>query len=150
MFFYSIERLMLTSSQVNDPQGRSAMDNHHDINPQDIAGRYVAVWNETDPAARRKGIVDLWDPDGAHCVRTLEAHGYDALEKRITGSHDRNVRDRGHHFRAVQNAQTVRNVVTFNWEMTAADDGKVLASGLEFLVLDEQGRIVADYQFMVA
>jgi hypothetical protein len=59
------------------------------------------------------------------------------------------VRDAGHRFRAVQNAQALRNVVTFNWEMIAAD-GKVLAVGLEFLVLDEQGRIAVDYQFIVA
>jgi hypothetical protein len=119
-------------------------------NPQDLADRYVAVWNESDPALRRKGIAELWDPDGAHYVRTLEARGFDALEKRITGSYEKNVRSAGHRFRAASNAQTLRNVVTFNWEMVSVDRSKVLAVGLEFLVLDDRGRIVADYQFLVA
>jgi hypothetical protein len=125
------------------------MDNPQDLSPQDLADRYVAVWNETDPVARRKRVAELWPPDGMHFVKTLEVRGYDALEKRITGSHQKSVRDLGHRFRAMQNAKTLRNVITFNWEMIAAD-GKVLAVGLEFLVLDEQGRIVADYQFPVA
>jgi hypothetical protein len=119
-------------------------------NPQDLADRYAAVWNESDPALRRKGIAELWDPDGAHYVRTLEARGFDALEKRIIGSYEKNVRSAGHRFRAVPNAQTLRNVVTFSWEMVSADRSKVLAVGLEFLVLDDRGRIVADYQFIVA
>jgi hypothetical protein len=119
-------------------------------NPRDLADRYAAVWNESDPALRRKGIAELWDPDGAHYVRTLEARGFDALEKRIIGSYEKNVRGAGHRFRAAPNAQALRNVVTFNWEMVSADRSKVLAVGLEFLVLDDRGRIVADYQFIVA
>jgi hypothetical protein len=125
------------------------MDNPQYLDPQDLADRYAAVWNEADPAARRKGIAALWPADGEHYVRMLEARGYEALEKRVTGAYEKWVRDLGHRFRAVQNAQALRNVVTFNWEMVAAD-GKVLAAGLEFLVLDEQGRIVVDYQFIVA
>ncbi len=119
-------------------------------NPQDLADRYAAVWNETDPAARRKGIAELWAPDGVHYVRTVEARGYDALESRVTGSYEKNVRDAGNRFRAARNAQNLCNVVTFNWEMIPADGSKVLAVGLEFLVLDDRGRIVVDYQFIVA
>jgi hypothetical protein len=119
-------------------------------NAQDLADRYAAAWNESDPAARQRAIADLWDPDGVHYVKMREARGYDALEKRVTGSYEKNVRDAGNRFRAVPNAQALRNVVTFNWEMVSANAGKVLAVGLEFLVLDEQGRIVADYQFIVA
>src|SRR5690348_16745716 len=63
---------------------------------QDIAERYVAVWNETDPERRRRQIAELWTPAGRHYVDQREVHGYDALEKRITVSHEKNVRDYGH------------------------------------------------------
>src|SRR5262249_49203959 len=53
--------------------------------PQCLADRYVAVWNETDPDRRRRAFAELWRPDGRHYVDTREACGYDALEKRITG-----------------------------------------------------------------
>lgn len=51
-------------------------------------------------------------------------------------------------FRAMKNAQALRNSVTFNWEMVASD-GSVAVAGLEFLVVDELDRILVDYQFIV-
>jgi len=89
------------------------------------------------------------NPDGLHYVKTREAHGYEALETRIVGSYEKNVRDGGNRFRAAKNAQALRGLVTFNWEMVTAG-GDVAAVGLEFLVLDNRGRIVTDYQFIVS
>jgi len=117
---------------------------------QQLADRYAAVWNEADAEARRKAIAELWPPAGRHYVKTREARGYGELEARVIGAYEKNVRDRGNRFRAAKNAQALRNVVTFNWEMVPAAGGEVLAVGLEFLVLDEQGRIVDDYQFIVS
>ena len=120
------------------------------INAQQLAEHYVAVWNEPDPEARRDAIAQLWLPDGAHYVTTREARGYAALEQRIIGSHDKNVRDAGFMFRAVKNAQALRDMVTFNWEMIRPSSTDVLAVGLEFLQLDADGRIASDFQFIVA
>lgn len=120
------------------------------IDPQQLADRYAAVWNEADPAARREAIARLWVPDGTHYVTTREARGHAALEARIAEAHDKNVRTNGHAFRAVKNAQTLRDVVTFNWQMVRPATGEVLAVGLEFLHVDAQGRVVSDYQFIVA
>jgi hypothetical protein len=44
----------------------------------------------------------------------------------------------------------LRNVVTFNWQMTGPGNDKVLAVGLEFLHLDATGCILSDYQFIVS
>jgi hypothetical protein len=116
---------------------------------QQLADRYVAVWNETEADARRQAIAKLWAPDGLHYVKTRKAHGYEALETRIAGSYEKNVRDGGSRFRAAKNAQALPGVVTFNWEMLTAG-GEVAAVGLEFLVLDDRGRILTDYQFVVS
>jgi hypothetical protein len=115
---------------------------------QQLVERYVAVWNETDPAARRRAIEQLWTPDGEHYVKTTEVRGHDALERRIRDSHDKNVARGGNRFRAACNIQELRDVVTFNWEMIR--DDRVLATGLEFLVLDPHGRIQRDYQFIIS
>lgn len=117
---------------------------------QQLADRFAAVWNEPDASARRRAIVELWAPDGVHYVRTIVARGHDALEKRVTGAYEKNVRDNGNRFRAVKNAQSLEGAVTFNWEMVPARGDEVLAVGLEFLLLDDQGRILRDYQFMVS
>jgi hypothetical protein len=116
---------------------------------QQLADRYVAVWNETDAAARRQAVANLWTPDGRHYVKSREARGYEELETRIVGSYEKNVRDGGNRFRAAKNAQALAGVVTFNWEMVTTRD-EVAAVGLEFLVLDDRGRIRTDYQFIVS
>jgi hypothetical protein len=39
-------------------------------------------------------------------------------------------------------------VVKFNWEMIPAGGGEAAGAGLEILVLDTDGRITTDYQFI--
>jgi hypothetical protein len=114
-----------------------------------LADRYVAVWNETAAAARRDAIASLWVPEGEHYVRTLKAKGYEALEQRVTSSHEKNVRDAGFRFIATGDAQLLQNTLMFHWQMVPATGGPVAALGLEFLVLAEDGRIAKDYQFIL-
>lgn len=117
---------------------------------QQFADRYTALWNERDPAARRAEIAALWLPDGNHFVRTLSAQGYDALFTRVTGSHEKNVRDGGYIFKAAPNAQQLQDTVTFNWHMVRPESGDIVATGLEFVKVDSQRRIVTDYQFIIS
>lgn len=114
-----------------------------------IADEYVALWNQRDPGLRRGVITSLWSVEGWHYVKTLRIQGYDALEARVTGSHEKNVRDAGYVFRACQNAQRLPGVITFNWEMVNPAAGTILATGLEFLEVDADDRIVRDFQFIV-
>jgi hypothetical protein len=116
---------------------------------QDLAARYAAVWNEPNAEVRRTAIASLWRPDGVHYVKEREARGYTALEQRVAGSHEKNVRDNGNRFRARPGAQRLRDVVTFMWEMLPRDSETVLAVGLEVLVLDANDHIATDYQFIV-
>jgi hypothetical protein len=51
-------------------------------------------------------------------------------------------------FRARDNAAGMDDVVKFNWEMVRISDGEVAGVGLEILVLDDDGRIRIDYQFI--
>ncbi|HZP76712.1 MAG TPA: hypothetical protein VFB45_11255 [Pseudolabrys sp.] len=118
--------------------------------PQDLVERYVAVWNERDAQARRQAIAAVWRPDGAHFVKEREARGYAALEQRVIGSYEKNVRDKGNRFRARPGAQRLRDIVIFHWEMLPANAETVLAVGLEVLVLDAQDRVITDYQFILA
>ena len=118
--------------------------------PQQLAERYAAAWNASDPHVRRHAIAALWTPSGVHYVRELEARGYDALEKRIAASHEKNVRQGGNSFRVRREARSLRNVVTFGWEMARGHSEEVLATGFDVLVLDAEGRIEADYQFVVS
>lgn len=116
----------------------------------ELADRYVAVWNETDAGRRRDEITRLWVPEGEHFVRTLRAVGYEELERRVTGSHEKNVRDAGYRFRLAGAVQLLHDSVTFHWEMFRPGREHVVeALGLQFLRLAPDGRIATDYQFIL-
>jgi len=57
---------------------------------EDLARRYVHIWNEADPAARRAQVAALWIENGTHYVRTREVHGHADLEVRVATSHQTN------------------------------------------------------------
>ena len=116
---------------------------------QELADKYVAVWNETNVERRRRQIAALWVPDGQHYVDVREVLGYEALEQRITASHNKNVRDGGHRFRAAKDARALHDIVIFHWEMLPATKHRVAARGFEVLRVDAEGRILVDYQFIV-
>jgi hypothetical protein len=116
--------------------------------PQSLADRYVAVWNETDAGRRRRQIAELWVPQGEHYVGTRAARGHEALETRVRESHEKNVRDGGNRFRAAPGARQLRDVVTFHWEMLHGET--VGGRGLEILRVDDQGRVLTDYMFFPA
>jgi hypothetical protein len=133
------------AQNARSPIGEKAMPD-----PQTLADRYVAVWNEADEQRRRDAISALWVPNGQHFVEGRQARGYDELEKRVRGSHERNVRDNGNRFRAAPGARRLHDVITFHWEMLSANGDTVLVRGLEFLIIDDEGRIIIDYQFFPA
>ena len=53
-------------------------------------------------------------------------------------------------FRPRDNADALRNVGKFGWDMAPAAGGEAAATGLEILILGPDGRIEADYQFIEA
>lgn len=145
LFMGAVLAIPVLAQDARSPIGEKAV-----LDPQTIADRYVAVWNEKDEMRRREAIAALWVANGEHFVQGREARGYEELEKRVRGSHEKNVRDGGNRFRAAPGARRLHNVVTFYWEMLPANGDKVLVRGLEFLIINEEGRILVDYQFFPA
>lgn len=111
--------------------------------------RYVALWNEPDADRRRQTIQELWAPDGANYTQTMEAVGYDALEDRVTKAYETYVGSGEHRFRSLEPPVGHHNAVKVRWEMVTVADDLVASIGLEFLVLDDEGRIISDHQFIV-
>lgn len=135
-----------------------------DIHAQDLAVRYIALWSEPDAGLRRRAIQELWAEGGAHILQppqeireiaaglgfdstTLQAHGYDELDVRVTRSYERFVAPGQFTFQARDGAVRLHDVVKLNWEMVPVGGGEAVGGGLEVLVLDENGRITTDYMF---
>ncbi len=112
-----------------------------------LAENYITVWNEPDGAQRQARIRQLWAENGSHFSPSMEAHGYPALEFRIATAYQKWVKDAGYRFKYSGNAQSHHNGVRFNWEMVSAEN-KTLSAGFDFLLLDEDGRIRSDHQFL--
>jgi hypothetical protein len=50
---------------------------------QRIVERYIAAWNETDPAARRQLVDDVWAPDARYIDPMVIASGRDEIDATI-------------------------------------------------------------------
>jgi len=115
---------------------------------EDIARRYVHIWNEIDPAARRALVAGLWIENGTHYVRAREVHGHADLEVRVATSHQTNVVERNYKFEVAGGVEPLRDMVKFNWRMVPSGGGAVAATGLIVLLLADDGRVRTDYQFI--
>ena len=113
----------------------------------ELVDRYIAVWNESDVQARRAQIERLWPADGAHFTPSTAVQGHAALEQRVTTAWEKWVRDSGHTFRSCGDADSHHGGVKFHWEMVTAA-GEVSSLGFDFLMLDAEGRIASDHQFL--
>jgi hypothetical protein len=136
------------------------------MNPDELADRYVALWNEADADTRSRMIEELWTEDGAHILQPpeeireiagrpgigltarLEARGHAELEARAKSAYEEFIGGGEFSFRRRDDVERLADVVKFHWEMVSRD-GDVAGVGLEFLVLAPDGRISRDYQFIV-
>jgi hypothetical protein len=134
---------------------------------EELADRYLALWNEPDADRRRRMIAELWTEDGRHILQPpqeiraiaarpgigltaiLEARGYAEIEARVASAYEHWVGSEGLSFRGRDDAERLGDVVKFHWE-AVAKDGEVFGVGLNFLVLAADGRIERDYTFVVA
>ncbi|MBE1589590.1 hypothetical protein ACFPOI_09440 [Nonomuraea angiospora] len=141
-------------------------------NPLDIkqwADRYVAQWNEPDPAARAALIREVWALDGvqvlvdppqeireaaaglAFPVPPLEVRGHDALNARVTRAYEMFVASGEHVFECAEEAALLLpNVLGIRWSMVSTSTGQAVGGGLDILALDSEGRIRTDHQFIGA
>ncbi len=123
--------------------------------PIDIAsvvGRYLAVWSETDPEARRQAVAGLWAPDGVEFVEAAQFRGHEQLEARIAEACQEFVESGKYAVTSAHDATGHDDVVTFTIQLISASGGNAgdLAwAARVFLVLDEQDRIREDYQLTV-
>ena len=134
---------------------------------EELAHRYLALWNEPDADRRRRMIAELWTQDGRHILQPpqeiraiaarpgiamtaiLEARGHKEIAARATSAYEHWVGSEGLRFRGRNDAERLGDVVKFHWE-AVAKDGELFGVGLDFLILAADGRIERDYTFVVA
>ena len=113
-----------------------------------LVDRYLALWQDPDPQARRAAIAEVFSEDIAHFTETREVHGLEEMADRVTDSYRAWVEPGKYVFRSAKNATGHHGAVRFNWEMVPIGGGDVAAVGFDFVLLNEEGRICLDYQFV--
>jgi hypothetical protein len=115
---------------------------------EDLARRYVHIWNEADPTARRAQVAARWIEDGPQYVRARQVHGHADLEVRVATSHQTNIAERNYWFEVDGSVEQLCDMVKFNWRMVPKGGGAIAATGLIVALLASDGRIRIDYQFI--
>ncbi|MEV6494090.1 nuclear transport factor 2 family protein [Actinoplanes sp. NPDC051633] len=96
-----------------------------------IVTQYLAVWNETDPAARRKGVDELFSADVRYIDPLAAVEGRDQLDALIAAAQQQFP---GLRFRPAGTVDGHHDQVRFGWEL-----GPVV--GFDVAELDGDGRI---------
>jgi hypothetical protein len=131
---------------------------------EELADRYVAVWNEPDADVRRQAVEQLWTDNGVHLLEppeevvkradeldisaTFEARGHEALVRRVSRAYDEFVAPGQFEFRREGDVAAVKDMIKLRWVMVPAGGGEALGGGTDVLLVAPDGRITADYQFI--
>ena len=107
------------------------------IDVQTLAQRYIAAWNETEPAARRRLIDGLWTEDGCYADPMMKAEGQAGFSALIGGVHGKFP---GYRFALTGQPDGHGPYVRFSWTLAPAD-GQVVARGTDFAAVAPDGRL---------
>jgi hypothetical protein len=111
-----------------------------------LVDRYMACWNETDPEARHKLVHDVWAPDATYYNRIFVCQGIEQIEYAIGRSHEEYY-SKGFTFLSQNDAYGHHHGAKFGWVMISATTGEVDMWGQDFVLLNDAGQILVDYQF---
>jgi hypothetical protein len=101
-----------------------------------VIDRYIAAWNETNPASRRELIARTWTEDGSYLDPLMSGEGHDGIDAMIGAVQ---TRFPGYRFRRMGELDAHNNVVRFSWEL-GPEDGPAQAGGVDFGVVTD-GRL---------
>jgi hypothetical protein len=106
----------------------------------DLVASYLETWNETDPAARRKAIDELWAPDGVYADPMAVAEGREQIDATIAAVQGQFP---GLAFTLAGPVDAHHDIARFAWSL-----GDELVIGFDVLVLDAEGQIAKVYGFL--
>jgi hypothetical protein len=114
-----------------------------------IADRYLAVWNEPDPAARRAAVAGLWAPDGVEFIDGgIQFRGHDGVGTRVREAYEQFVAAGAYAVTSAGDVARHGDIVTFTVQLTTPGGESAWAARI-FLLLGRDGLIREDYQLTV-
>ena len=111
---------------------------------RELVERYLATWNQKDPAARRAAVDALWTEDGVYVDPLVEAEGRDAIDATIAAVQQQ-FPDLV--FRPAGDVDAHHNLARFTWEL-GPDGGEAIVVGFDVAVLSKDGRLEKVHGFL--
>jgi hypothetical protein len=115
---------------------------------EDTIRRYLAVWSEPDPAARRATVASLWTPDGVEFIDGKQFRGLDELEVRVAGAYDAFIGNGKYTLTGADDVSVHGDIATFTVHL-ADDSGEAAWTARVFLLVGPDGRVQEDYHIVV-
>ena len=122
---------------ASDGAARQRLDGAAQAKIDDTVATYGAAWNEPDIAARRRMLEKAWATDGTYTDPTAHVEGREALVQHISGFLKSLP---GARIVPTSHADLHHGMLRFTWRIVKAD-GTPLTDGIDFGVLDGEGRI---------
>lgn len=111
---------------------------------ENVVRRYLQTWNETDPAARRAAIDELWDENGTYTDPIAAVEGRDAIDATIAAVRERFA---GLTFSLAGPVDAHHDIARFTWNLGPAD-GEPIVIGFDVAVFGTDGRIAHVHGFL--
>lgn len=110
----------------------------------DVARRYIAAWNETDPVARKEKVTALWTTGGTYTDPLADVAGHDGIDGFIAAAQAQFV---GFEFRLLGPVDAHHDQARFRWE--AGPVGvQAPVVGFDVVATDAEGRLERVYGFL--
>jgi hypothetical protein len=103
----------------------------------ELAQRYIAAWNETDPAARRAAVNELYSEAARYIDPMVVAEGREAIAATIAAVQDQFP---GFVFRLAGPVDAHHDQARFSWELGPAGQQAPIV-GFDVAVTDGAGRL---------
>jgi hypothetical protein len=107
--------------------------------------RYIAVWNETDPANRQALIAATWSDDAIYRDPMMAGDGAAGIDAMIAGVQ---ARFPGLVFRLTGPVDAHGAYARFTWTAGAGPDAEPVIAGTDFAELAEDGRLASVVGFL--
>ncbi len=110
----------------------------------ELAERYIAAWNETDPQAREKAVAGLYTEDARYVDPLAVAEGRDAIVATIAAVQSQFP---GFRFRLAGPVDGHHDQVRFTWEL-GPDGAEAPIAGFDVAITDGWSRLRSVFGFL--
>jgi SnoaL-like domain len=110
----------------------------------EIAEKYIAMWNETDPPARRALIGEVWSENGRYVDPLAAVTGHDEIDALVAGAQ---AQFPGMTFRLASAVDAHHDQARFTWEL-GPDGAEAPVVGFDVAQRDGDGRLALVLGFL--